>query len=109
MGIDIQNNTSCFPTEIDKYTISFKLSDSENSKSENSNARGGRRRAAAQAVGSLKELPSNKKLRQGDQQFNKSFQYSKSIHNEEKARTLKEQNATKSEKSSKAQRGNRRK
>ena len=42
--------------------------------------RGGRRRAAAQAVGSLKEIPSNKKLRQGDPMFNNSFQYSTSIN-----------------------------
>ena len=102
----------CFPYGYIKNALFFNFIDSENLKgeiSENSNARGGRRRAAAQAVGSLKELPSNKKLRQGDQQFNKSFQYSKSIDNENRTSTKKEPNATKSKTSSETGRGNRRK
>ena len=72
-----------------KHLIIFVFVDNKSSESESTNARGGRRRAAAQAVGSLKELPSNKKLRQGDQQFNKSFQYSKSIHSEEETKPKK--------------------
>ena len=83
--------------------------DSESESTEVPNARGGRRRAAAQAVGSLKELPTNKKLRQGDQQFNKSFQYSQSIQKDDRTKENKDSNALKSRKSSEAKRSTRRK
>ena len=56
--------------------------------------RGGRRCAAAKAVGSLKEIPSNKKLRQGDPMFNNSFQYSTSINKDHRmASGVRESNA----------------
>merc|ERR1712223_2013899 len=84
-----QNLTEANSSQETDTFLSPQARDDKNSDSEPTNARGGRRRAAAQAVGSLKELPSNKKLRQGDQQFNKSFQYSKSIHSEEETKPRK--------------------
>merc|ERR1711983_260497 len=96
-----QTLTDVNSSQSSEMFLSPPAKDSENLKgeiSENANARGGRRRAAAQAVGSLKELPTNKKLRQGDQQFNKSFQYSQSIQKDDRTKENKDSNALKSRK-----------
>ena len=82
---------------IIKFTRLHLILEPEKRKTDDEEAptvRVGRRRAAAKAVGSLKEIPSNKKLRQGDTMFNNSFQYSTSINKDHRmASGVRESNA----------------
>ena len=78
------------------FTYILEAKNSKNDVVEKPVVRGGRRRAAAQAMGSLKEIPTNKKLRQGDPVFNNTFQYSTDINKDHRMSNVKESNVPKS-------------
>ena len=83
------------------FSIFLEPENEKNGTNEEPVIRRGRRRAAAQAIGSLKEIPSNKKLRQGDPVLNNMFQYSTSINKGHRMSSTRETNVPKSKVSAK--------